>query len=303
MTRVASIVVAAGLLVVAAGAVEAAQVQVTATGVVEYNQIGDPPLGDVLAGDPVTMTFFVDSEVFTDSGSFPVRGYHINEMSFLLDFGAIAIGLEDPFPAGMTPYFGIRNDDPAVDGFWTSTEIDFPVGVPLDQTGLFSQFLNNYSVTYTGDTLDSLDILDALGTYDFGGLTVFNWTVDDGPFNAMGMIFEQMVLVEVVMDEDGDGVPDDEDLCPATVIPEGVPPVRLGRNRWALVDEDGLFDTRAPNGRGTGFEFDIFHTAGCSCEQIITELELGEGHTKFGCSNGAMLTWIEMVAGSNYRNR
>ena len=67
--------------------------------------------------------------------------------------------------------------------------------MPLDQVGIFTDFLDNYSVTYTGDTLASLDILDALGTYDFTGLTVFNWTIDDGPFNAMGLIFSEMTIV------------------------------------------------------------------------------------------------------------
>jgi hypothetical protein len=33
-------------------------------------------------------------------------------------------------------------------------------------------------------------------------------------------------------------------------------------------------------------------TKGCSCEQIITALELGNGHTKHGCSISAMDTWV-----------
>jgi hypothetical protein len=36
-------------------------------------------------------------------------------------------------------------------------------------------------------------------------------------------------------------------------------------------------------------------TRGCSCEQIIEMMALGWGHTKFGCSTGAMLQWIAMV--------
>jgi hypothetical protein len=169
-------------------------VDVTVTGFVEFNQIGAPPLGDANPGDPASLTFSVDSDVFMDSMNFPTRGYEIDQSSFVLTLGAVSIGLADPFPGGQTPYFVIRNDDPAVDGFFTSTNLDFPLGVPLNQMGIFGLFLNNYSVTYTGDTLGSLGILDALGTYDFDGLTVFNWTVDDGPFNAMGLVFEQMTI-------------------------------------------------------------------------------------------------------------
>ncbi len=98
-------------------------------------------------------------------------------------------------------------------------------------------------------------------------------------------------------DLDGDGVVDNLDACPGTVIPEGVPTQRLGTNRWALVDEDGIFDTKPPNGRGNGLDrlFTIEDTAGCSCEQIIDELDLGKGHEKFGCSNGVMENWIAEV--------
>jgi hypothetical protein len=98
-------------------------------------------------------------------------------------------------------------------------------------------------------------------------------------------------------DEDHDGVPDAEDVCLGTVIPESVPTQRLGTNRWALVDEDGIFDTKPPSGRGGGLDrsFTIEDTAGCSCEQIIDELHLGKGHEKYGCSIGAMETWIDEV--------
>ncbi|MDC0749669.1 hypothetical protein [Polyangium mundeleinium] len=36
-------------------------------------------------------------------------------------------------------------------------------------------------------------------------------------------------------------------------------------------------------------------TAGCSCAQIIKELNLGAGHKKHGCSPSAMQTWIGSV--------
>jgi hypothetical protein len=98
-------------------------------------------------------------------------------------------------------------------------------------------------------------------------------------------------------DADGDGVLDCFDVCPGTVIPEGVPTVALGVNRWALVDGDGIFDTLLPpgGGGGPGLSFSVGDTGGCSCEQIITALDLGMGHTKFGCSISAMETWLFLV--------
>lgn len=97
-------------------------------------------------------------------------------------------------------------------------------------------------------------------------------------------------------DEDGDGVPDDMDECPETIIPEeSVPSKTLGVNRWALMYDDGVFDTTLPKGKGPEKSFTIEDTAGCSCEQIIKEFGLGKGHTKFGCSISAMEDWIEYI--------
>jgi hypothetical protein len=172
-------------------------VEVTVDGTVGFNQIGAPPLGDANSGDPVQITFQVNSNNFMNSPNFPTRGYVIDQTSFTMTLGAVTVGLENPFPAGMTPYFVLRDNDPAVDGFFVATSVDFPTGVPLDQTGIFGQFLNNYSVGYDGATLTSLDILDALGTYDFTGLQVFGWAINDGPFDAMGIDFVQMTIESV----------------------------------------------------------------------------------------------------------
>jgi predicted extracellular nuclease len=96
-------------------------------------------------------------------------------------------------------------------------------------------------------------------------------------------------------DEDKDGVGDDVDVCPATTLPESAGSQGLGVNRFADTDGDGVFNTVLPKGKGPKQSFDIFDTAGCSCEQIIDELGLGKGHTKFGCSIGAMKNWVRRV--------
>ena len=97
-------------------------------------------------------------------------------------------------------------------------------------------------------------------------------------------------------DVDGDGVDNAGDVCAATVIPEGVPTLRLNPNRWALTNGDTVFDTISKGrGNGPGRSYTTTDTAGCSCEQIILELGLGQGHAKFGCSISAMDDWVALV--------
>ena len=96
-------------------------------------------------------------------------------------------------------------------------------------------------------------------------------------------------------DADGDGVCDDLDLCPSTLIPELVPERRLGVNRFALVDADEVFDTTPPHGVGPQATFTLQDTHGCSCEQIIEQLGVGEGHEAFGCSLGIMRRWTALT--------
>lgn len=169
-------------------------VRVTVRGTVAFNQISSPPMNAFAPGNAALLRFTVDSGVFTDSVSFPTRGYVIDASSFALASGLTSVGLQSPFPPAETPYFVIRDDDPAVDGFFTSTSVDFPTGVPLAPVGVFGNFENDFSVTYDGATLPSLDVLDALGTYDFTGLSVFNWTVNDGGFQPLGIDFTEMTI-------------------------------------------------------------------------------------------------------------
>jgi thrombospondin type 3 repeat protein len=97
-------------------------------------------------------------------------------------------------------------------------------------------------------------------------------------------------------DADGDGVCGDVDRCADSAVPEGVPTVKLGVNRWADVNGDGVFDTTPPNGEGPGRSYTMADTGGCTCEQIILALGLGEGHRKHGCSISAMDDWIARIS-------
>ena len=103
------------------------------------------------------------------------------------------------------------------------------------------------------------------------------------------------LVLFLTKDFDEDGVLDDADYCPDTVIPEGAPTTRLGKNRFALTDGDFNFDTTAPNGKDPGRSYSITDTAGCSCEQIVDAQGLGNGHIKFGCSISVMDDWVSFV--------
>lgn len=103
------------------------------------------------------------------------------------------------------------------------------------------------------------------------------------------------LVLYLLADSDGDGVPDGADVCAGTVVPESVPTSSLNPNRYALVDGDGVFDTPASNGSADVFTLE--DTAGCSCEQIIDALHLGNGHRKHGCSIGIMRRWVDQVGG------
>ncbi len=206
---------------VLAGSVRAEQVQVDITGAVESNQIGSGAFGVVSAGDAAHMSFLLDSDLFANDPSFPTRGYAIDHASYALTLGAASVGLQDPFSAGQTPLFGVRDNDPAVDGFFLATNTALPTGVPLDEAGGFGPFVSNFLVTYGGDALPSLNILDAVGTYDFTGLSVFNWTVSDGPFDPLLVVFEQMTISVV---------PE-----PSTLVLFGASVLLLRRRRSAVV--------------------------------------------------------------------
>jgi TolB protein len=88
-------------------------------------------------------------------------------------------------------------------------------------------------------------------------------------------------------DTDGDGVIDDDDVCPGTVLPEDQPTRGLKKNRF-IANGDGDF----VDGNGTLAGISVADTGGCSGSQIITAAGLGNGHSKFGISRSALLDWI-----------
>jgi len=98
--------------------------------------------------------------------------------------------------------------------------------------------------------------------------------------------------VNMVLDEDNDGVEDDLDRCPGTVLPEAV---ELNPQHYADVDGDGIFDTfDKETGEIVADEtLTLAITKGCSCTQI-EDMNPGEskGKLKSGCLRKTIEDWI-----------
>src|SRR5262249_27428088 len=157
MTRHSLLIGAAiGALLTSASA-RADPVLVVATGTVEFNVIQGNMVG-VQPGDPVMMSFTVDSNTFVNSPTFPTRGYPIALDSFSMTVAGRPVPIVNPQPAGRTAYFVLRNNDPGVDGFLFSTNIDFPEPVAVNIIGLAPVHDLDFLVTFNnGDVLSSLN--------------------------------------------------------------------------------------------------------------------------------------------------
>jgi hypothetical protein len=186
-------VFASALLAAAASMPAAADImQIEISGSVEFNLFASGPLAGVPAGAPASLRFQVDSNNFVNSPSFPTRGYVIAQPTFLFQAGNGQATLQNPFPPGQTPYFVLRNNDPAVDGFFIGTGVDLPHGVPLNFNP--NARMNYLSTFQSGSVLQSLDILSAVGTYTLAQMSVFDWRISVGPGDPMGMIFDRITI-------------------------------------------------------------------------------------------------------------
>jgi hypothetical protein len=184
-------------------------------GSIEWNQITQPPLSSGTAGSSAEVVMKVDSNVFSNSPNYPVRGYRIDPPSFKFIVNGTPVGMN---PAIIAPqYFVIRDNDPGVDGFYISSEVDWPMGVELAQSHpVLGPFTEICGVTYGPSVLSSLNIEGAEGTYKYDTLEVFSWETSAGPFSPMGMIFDSITITRVAppcpADLSGDGIVDGADL-------------------------------------------------------------------------------------------
>jgi subtilisin-like proprotein convertase family protein len=135
------------------------------------------------------------------------------------------------------------------------------------------------------------DLTDFAGEDAYGDWTL---TVTDTFGGDLGTLnFWFIDAANLVADSDGDSVGELCDICPGTDLPEAAPTRELKPNHYALIDASGDFTRGEPKGKGGGsaIDYSTEDTMGCSCEQIIESLDLGNGQLKFGCSPGTMSNW------------
>lgn len=180
-----------------AGGAWAETVRIDCVGSVEYNQLNSGTFADVNSGDAVMATFTLDSDNYIDSTNYGVRSYPVDMSSYELTIGSVGpVALVDPQPNNATVYFVVRNADPVSDGFFLAGEPEWDnLNAMLDAPGNIDPYLGfHWAVGYVGETLDSRDILDAVGTYDYTGLTSFYTAVQDAWADPMGLEFISMTI-------------------------------------------------------------------------------------------------------------
>ncbi|OAB56649.1 hypothetical protein AY599_24865 [Leptolyngbya valderiana BDU 20041] len=189
------------LLAATGAAAHADPITVTITGEVASSRITEGDLAAVSAGDITTVTFQVDSDEFFDVLPGDLRNYPVNNDSFLLDFGSVSTTIV----SGTEAFFTLVDGFPVSDGFILSTSRTSPGGVPLQTT----PYQLGFDLGYEGSTLDSLDIADALGLYEFAGLTRFNFTIwsifPDNVAMEINFISIEIASDVCAADFDGDG--------------------------------------------------------------------------------------------------
>jgi hypothetical protein len=186
------------LLPLAPLAAQAEEVRVTVTGVVDFNVIAGGMAG-IPSGAPVSMAFSVDSDNFLNSTSFPTRGYAVDLASFSMTVGGTSVLMDIPQPAPGSAYFVLRNNDPAIDGFFLSpgVDVDFPLSVHIP--GLAPAHELSFKHTLAdGITLSSVIILDAVGTYNLS-TNVSSYLFGIGRFGNLGAEYvPQQLTISVV---------------------------------------------------------------------------------------------------------
>lgn len=181
-----SIVTTLGILAGLNSVANAALVHVRVLGVVDYCVINGG-LQTVPDGAPVSMDFNVDTNSFLNSPTFPTRGYAIDLSSFALVVGGVNCPIVNP--QSPPAYFVLRNNDPAVDGFFMSSgNVEYPFPLQLRIPGLTPVHELDFSRGFNdGTPFSSLDILGELGFYGFENMASYQWTV--GRFGNPGAEF------------------------------------------------------------------------------------------------------------------
>ncbi len=189
----------------------AAGVRVTVTGSIESNSFpanGVNTFGGILAGAPVTLTLELDSTQFLESPNLPgrTRGYVIQPGTMRLRVGTVTAPRLETTPA----YFVLRNNDPRVDGFFLSQGTDIDTEIPLQMipANFGVQFSRTFGIDTPAptpdDSLTSLNILDAVGSWQLNDLSSYNFAVGIGEINVPLVLAYESITIETLCPADLD---------------------------------------------------------------------------------------------------
>jgi hypothetical protein len=167
----------AAACLLSAGPLSAAtDVRVVIRGVVESNSFRTGTWASVRANDPVRVQIDLDSTNYLDSPNLPgrTRGYRFSPSTFTMSVGSIVAPLRSNVTSA---YFCLRNNDPAVDGFFISQGTDIDVQIPLQMTpdGYGIAFARTFDIS---PVLSSLNILGACRSYAFENMSSYNFNIE-----------------------------------------------------------------------------------------------------------------------------
>ena len=140
-------------------------------------------------------------------------------------------------------------------------------------------------LTYCGDGVVQMPNGEGTGGPDDDG----NEACDDGNTNeddfCLNSCVENLDCHSAYPDRDTDGVPDCRDECLESTLDN----IALNPNHYAQNIAFGPFELGRNNQQS--IVYDMQNTRGCSCQQILTTLGLGEGQFRHGCAPGIMERW------------
>jgi len=188
----------------------------------------------------------------------------------------------------------------------TATLINSLAGTSFVAGDLYDEIEMGGAASTSGEGYIEISLIFILDPLAFNNNPVDYYPPNPDDIVLVIFLIEELVGQEEVIylalgavDADSDGVGDHDDFCSNTAIPESVPALgQLKPNHWALTAAGNGFDfdtVLKGKGKGPNRSYTIEDTAGCSCEQIIAEQGLGDGHSKHGCSISAMDDWVDVV--------
>lgn len=248
-------------------------------------------------GDPVTVWYSVDPDTPDSNTRDESEGLYLNALlSLEMTIGDHYFRTATDSRTGV---IGVSNTTSSDSYAFTSGDLDAPSTFGLDpgslrlrlEDGDGESLLAGDSLAQPIEGLQRLIEVDKGFSVDRGSLPV---STRDG-FAQVEFSVDSIEIL--IVDSDNDGVPDTDDVCTDTDIPDPVIPTSgdLGVNRYALTDGDTIFDTTTAENHE--IVYTLADTGGCNATQIADALGLGKSHYEKGITRSVLESWIAGLNG------